>query len=240
MSDAITRRKAGVPAIDLFDGRVIGSDEVGYGSWAGPLVVCATSGPPGWDDPRVKDSKKMDEPSMELAFAKYTKAPDFHVVVITIDVETINRVGIYPCLIEAHKQALRGVYDLLEDKRHILVVDGTLPVQDMGFDQLPGHERAFCLPKGDRLIPECALASVIAKVTRDRIMRDLDQQYPGYRFASNAGYGQDDDCPHRKALEALGPCPAHRTAYEPVARVIQARTRDAQISIDEAFSGLED
>jgi ribonuclease HII len=234
------RRKTLVESIDTFTGRVIGSDEVGYGAWAGPLVVCATSAPPGWDDPRVRDSKSIDEASRELIHAKYTKEPGFHVSLVTVDVETINRVGVYPCLLNAHKQALQGVYELLEDKTHIVVVDGTLPAHDMGFDLLEGHVRAFCLPKGDMLVPECSLASVIAKHARDQIMKKLDQEFPGYRFGSNSGYGQDQECPHRKALEKLGPCPAHRIGYEPVARVLQERMRDAQISIEDAFSGFED
>ncbi len=97
----------------------------------------------------------------------------------------------------------------------LVVVDGIVdPELEKGLTYAP---RVFCLPKADSLVPAVALASIIAKVTRDRMMVEWDKKYPGYGFAHNSGYGTPE---HQEALGKLGPCPIHRTQYAPVHRAM--------------------
>jgi ribonuclease HII len=182
---------------------IVGSDEVGIGAWAGPAVICAVAVPRDWTDPRVKDSKKLSEKQREALYEEFWKPEGFPMSVVIVEPSVIDEKGVWPCLIEAHYDATHGMGDRLVDEP-LIVVDGKISVKG-----------TIALPKADNLIPAVALASIIAKVTRDRIMVKLDKQYPGYDFSKSKGYGVPK---HQAALNKLGPCPAHRRSYEPVAR----------------------
>lgn len=197
-------RPTGDPRIDNSSASVIvGSDEVGFGAWAGPLVVAAVAVPRDWTDPRVKDSKKLSEKRREALYEEFWKPDGFPMCVQVIEPEVIDERGVWACLTQAHYDATHGMDDRLVYEP-LIIVDGKIPV-----------EGAIALPKADNLVPAVALASIIAKVTRDRIMIELDKQYPGYDFASSKGYGVPK---HQAALNKLGPCPTHRRSYDPVAR----------------------
>lgn len=214
----MTRRLSGIEAIDNYSGVVIASDETGYGSWAGPLVVCAVAAPPGWDDPRVKDSKKMSG-KVQAIFDELFQDPRFCVAVVSLDSETVDRMKVYPALLEAHSRAHREVAEKL-GKPHISVIDGSLPINRM---DLGPNEGAFSLPKADQKVPECSLASIFAKTIHDKYMRELHTKYPQYGFNTNVGYGGDQKSHHRIALTLHGPCPEHRRSYQPVAEALADR-----------------
>lgn len=213
------RRKSGHARIDAFKGVVIGSDEAGYGCWAGPLVVCAASAPIGWDDVRVRDSKQVDDGLRGRLHDEFVQDERFPHCVITVKPEDIDRLGVYQALFLAHQEALRRVFQQL-GAEPLGVVDGTLQVHKMslGFPVLP-------LPKADQLVPECALASIIAKTTQCRRMAELEREFPGYGFGQHNGYGTPE---HQEALDRLGPCAAHRRSYRSVRAVIERLERDAE------------
>ena len=185
----------------------VGSDEVGYGSWCGPLVVCATCLPSDFRDPDIKDSKSLSRKQREIIFERYS-ANKKHIVVV--DSETIDQRGVFPSLLDGHSEAITAIeIGLLSD--FTVVVDGTLKIK------LGSSVRAYCVPKADTMVPAVALASIFAKVTRDRMMVEYAKQFPGYGFEKHMGYGTPQ---HQEALEKLGPCPIHRRSYAPVADVI--------------------
>jgi ribonuclease HII len=93
-----------------------------------------------------------------------------------------------------------------------MVVDG---LQYEGPHIVPG---AIGLPRGDQLVPACSMASILAKVTRDRMMVEVDKLYPGYGFADHKGYLCKK---HQDALYALGPCPIHRRSYSPIKEMVR-------------------
>lgn len=231
------RRKSGHAGIDNHPGVVIASDEAGYGSWAGPLVVCAVAAPAGWDNPRVNDSKLLGASQRAAIFDELFWDTRFVIHVEFVEPETIDARGVYPCLLEAHGRSHRSVASVLakQGAKWVSVIDGKLPIPRLG---LEGQVAAFCLPKADSLVPECGLASIVAKHLHDLRMAELDKLYPEYRFGTNAGYGGNSDSPHKQALERLGPCPAHRKSYQPVADVVAARERASEPSMDELFSQL--
>jgi ribonuclease HII len=208
------RRLSGNTEIDNWDGHIVASDECGYGSWAGTLVVCAASAPIGWEDARVKDSKQVSEAARERLFEEFSKDLRFPHKIVVIQAEIVDRMGAGQALLYAHKEALKEVVGLLQGPV-LGVVDGTLPVSTFGVG-CP----LKALPKADQLVPECSLASILAKVTRDRMMVELDAKYPGYDFAASRGYGTPR---HHEALKRLGPCPEHRRSFTPVAAVVQQR-----------------
>jgi ribonuclease HII len=187
---------------------VAGIDEAGRGPLAGPVVVAAVSLPPqalaaaaSAEFAGLTDSKQLTEKKRELFFARIQQHPSARIGVSIVGVEEIDSVNI---LKATHAGMRRAVARLLPDVDFILV-DG-LPVPD-----LPRPSEAIVEGDGKSLL--IAAASVIAKVTRDRIMVELDAKFPLYGFAKHKGYGTAD---HLAALDRHGPCPAHRKTFAPV------------------------
>lgn len=188
--------------------RVVGIDEVGLGSLAGPLVVCAFSAPhPSWRLPGLTDSKKMSRSLREsLASILVKEFSDFYVL-IEASSSDIDRVGIGKVLPMAMERAL----DRILEKTGVpdrVIIDG----EDKG---IFGAEY---YPKADLNFPAVSAASIIAKVHRDRLMVEYAGQYPGYGFEQHMGYPTKQ---HRDAVESLGQCPIHRRSYRLSKRVEQ-------------------
>jgi ribonuclease HII len=186
---------------------IIGSDEVGYGAWAGPLYVCAYVVEEGWTLSGLGDSKELS-PSKRMDV--YERLDLMRASLIRVESTTIDQFGVGPCLIGAHVQAIKALLARgFENSR--IIVDGNL--------RLP-IARAEAMPKADRTVPAVMAASIIAKCNRDLVMRGLAREYPAYGFASHVGYGTPE---HRAALDAYGPCPAHRFSYMPMKEIAAAR-----------------
>lgn len=187
---------------------VAGVDEAGRGPLAGPVVAGALVLPCSWSktglDSRLRelnDSKQLTEAQREDYYAILTSHPDIRYAIASADVEMIDRINILQATHHAMNQALA---QLQPPPEHVLV-DGH-PVKSMRFPNTP-------LVKGDARSYSIAGASVLAKVTRDRLMRVFDRQYPGYGFAEHKGYGTPQ---HLAAIQALGPCPIHRRSFAPL------------------------
>ena len=183
---------------------VAGLDEVGRGPLAGPVCAAAVILPNDFDHPVLNDSKKLTEKQRERIYDELTSSKQVHWRCIFVEVEEIDRINILQASREAMRRALLG----LKKKPHYALIDG-LPVPDF-----PIPQRA--LVKGDSISYSIAAASVIAKVTRDRLMMKLHKKYPHYGFASHKGYGTPM---HLEALRLHGPCPLHRRSFEPVAQL---------------------
>lgn len=185
---------------------IVGSDEAGYGCWAGPLTVCAVAVPKKWFDRNVKDSKELSRQKREDIYERYF----FSTLACTISrsSEDIDRDGVWKTLLEAHRKAIEAITSSLAGS-YLTIIDGTLPVILEGI-------QAYSLSRADRNIQAVSLASIFAKVTRDRMMVEFSKQYPGYGFEKHCGYGTAD---HGEALNRLGPCPIHRKSYKPISAI---------------------
>lgn len=200
---------------------ICGSDEVGYGAWAGKLTVCAAIVPRTWAPPDiVRDSKQLTKAKREKAYVELVKTVTHHLV--HVDVDQIDSEGVGKVILKAHAAAIQGAINLHHAQGHTglpyVIVDGTLQVVG-----------AYALPKADALIPAVSAASIIAKVTRDRYMAEMDAQYPGYNFAQNAGYGTPQ---HRRALTNRGVCAIHRKSYAPIAEFIRRPSEPGELWMD--------
>lgn len=183
---------------------VIGSDEVGYGAWAGPLVVCAVAVEESWSGvDGLTDSKKMTLESRARTYALLQKLP---MALRLVEAEAIDRIGALPALVQAHTDAILDVLKLFPGK---VIVDGNL--------KLPKIPWAQSVPKADLKYPVVSAASVVAKVNRDYLMVRYGERYPGYGFESHVGYGTRE---HKEALLRLGVCPIHRKSYRPIAAML--------------------
>ncbi|MGN2242146.1 ribonuclease HII [Frateuria sp. GZRR33] len=180
---------------------VAGVDEAGRGPLAGPLAVAAVILNPRHKIEGLDDSKKLTEARREALYAQIVqRALAWHVVLV--EVEEIDRINIYQATMAAMCRAVAG----LKVTAHEAWVDGNqLP------KALPCPGKAIV--GGDGLKPAISAASIIAKVTRDRLMCALDADHPGYGFASHKGYSTPE---HLAALRELGPCPLHRRSFAPV------------------------
>lgn len=185
---------------------VAGADEAGRGACAGPLVVAAAvlrEGRRG-EVPDLADSKLLAPPVRERVYeAVVARAEAWSVVVVPA--EEVDRRGLHVTNIEAMRRALAR----LELTPGYVLTDG-FPVAGLG---VPG----LAMWKGDQMVACIAAASVIAKVTRDRIMTDMHDRWPGYDFATHKGYVTPE---HQQALSRYGPSPVHRRSYANVARVM--------------------
>ena len=176
---------------------IAGVDEVGRGPLAGPIVTAAVILPKNTAIPYINDSKQLSEEKREEL---YDIIMDKAVAVACgINSEkVIDDIGIAPADSDAMKQAVLK----LSVRPDFILVDA-FPIKGLDIEQYP-------IIKGDTKSLSIAAASIIAKVTRDRMMVKLDEQYPGYGFAKNKGYGSAD---HINALKTIGPCPAHRRSF---------------------------
>jgi ribonuclease HII len=186
---------------------VAGVDEAGRGPLAGPVVAAAVVLPCDWSETGLdgqlrglNDSKQLTEAQREHYYSILTSHPAIRFAIAGADVEVIDRINILQATHRAMNQALA---QLQPPPEHVLV-DGR-PVKSMRFPHT-------ALVKGDARSYSIAGASVLAKVTRDRLMRELDQAYPGYGFAVHKGYGTPQ---HLAAIQALGPCAIHRRSFAP-------------------------
>ena len=181
---------------------VAGLDEAGRGPLAGPVVAAAVILPPGEEfSPLVIDSKKLSPRRREEACAYLRGLPGIRIGVGTIGHGEIDRINILQATMAAMKAALR----MLSPAPAFLLVDG-LTIRGITIPQrklIRGEDRSVSI----------AAASIIAKVTRDRMMAEYDREYPLYGFARHKGYGTRE---HIRALEKYGPCPLHRRTFRPI------------------------
>jgi ribonuclease HII len=184
-------------------GPVAGVDEVGRGPLAGPVHAAAVILDPARLPPGLDDSKKMSETRREKAFDAIM-ASAIAVGIGVASVEEIDRINILAATMLAMR---RAVERLTIRPVHALVDGNKVPA-------LPCPAEAIV--KGDSKVLSIAAASIIAKVTRDRFMSDLDAACPGYGWARNKGYGTAD---HMEALARLGPSVHHRQSFAPIAQL---------------------
>jgi ribonuclease HII len=187
---------------------VAGVDEAGCGPLAGPVVAAAVVFPKSWLESGLpatlrglNDSKQLTGDERGKFFDRITAHAEIRFAIASVDVETIDRINIRQAAWRAMQQAL----DQLQPRDEHVLVDG------LRIKWLPYRQTA--LVQGDARSYSIAAASVLAKVTRDRVMRELDQQYPGYGFAGHKGYGTAQ---HLAAIEKLGACPVHRKSFAPL------------------------
>src|SRR5947209_15235212 len=186
---------------------VAGVDEAGCGPLAGPVVAAAVVFPCRWLEsglyPKLRglnDSKQLTEEQREKYFAILTTHPEIRYGIASVDVELIDQINI---LQAAHRAMSLALEQLQPPAQHVLV-DGR-PVRSLRVPSTP-------LVKGDARCYSIAAASVLAKVTRDRLMVEYDRQFPPYGFAEHKGYGTPQ---HLAALAQYGPCPIHRRSFSP-------------------------
>ena len=187
---------------------IAGIDEVGRGPLAGPVVassamfssdVIKAGLPNSLKD--VNDSKKLSEKKREHLFDVLNDFDGVDFGISIIESEEIDHINI---LQATHKAMSKSLISLQHNPDHLLV-DGR-PVKSLGKSQ-------SAIVKGDSLSYSIGAASIIAKVTRDRMMKKFDLKFPGYGFSSNKGYGTRE---HLNALNNLGPCSIHRLTFAPI------------------------
>jgi len=176
---------------------IAGVDEAGRGPLAGPVCAAAVILPVGCELAGVRDSKRLS-PTRREELEPVIRSVAIAVGVGLVDVDVIDRINIYQASLKAMRLALA---DLAVEPEHVLV-DGEVGPRSP-FPETP-------IIGGDDSCLSIAAASIIAKVTRDRIMVEMDGRYPGYGFARHKGYGTPQ---HLAALGRLGPCPIHRRSF---------------------------
>ena len=185
---------------------IAGVDEAGRGPCAGPLVVAAVV----LKDPfipelaQVRDSKEVPEKERGTLFDLIYEVAE-SVSVVVISVSEIDQRGVHAANLEGMCRAVQG----LSVKPAYVLTDG-YAIEGLGIANL-------AVWKGDQVVTAISAASIIAKVTRDRVMIELDKKYPQYGFASHKGY---ITAAHTKALEAHGPCVEHRTSFSNIAALL--------------------
>lgn len=199
-------------------GRIpIGIDEAGRGPLAGPVVAAAVlfrgsdfKIPEGREKEfnLIRDSKKLSEKQRETAFALVQEF--FHVGFGIVSAETIDRVNILQATFLAMKSALSELERVAglhgKESSLVLLIDGNQELPNLSLKQ-------ETVVEGDGKVKSIAAASIIAKVTRDRLIILADHEYPAYGFARHKGYGTKE---HMDALRKYGPTPIHRKSFRPV------------------------
>ena len=178
---------------------VAGVDEAGRGPWAGPVVAAAVILDPGRIPDNLDDSKALDEDGRAFLYNRIIKVADWGVGIAEID--RIDRDNILGATLWAMGEAVAA----LKSKPKLVLIDGNKA------PRLAMETRTIV--KGDAKCLSISAASIIAKVTRDRIMMALARDFPGYGFERHKGYGTPE---HQAAINKLGVCALHRRSFKPV------------------------
>ena len=190
-------------------GIVAGIDEVGRGPLAGPVVAAAAiidrARAPASLLKLIDDSKKLSEARREAAYEAMIASGCVGYAIAEASVAEIDRINILQATFLAMRRALAA----LAERPDRVLVDGNKVPPDLGC-------AGECIVGGDSVSYSIAAASILAKVTRDRQMARLAEQFPGYGWESNRGYGS---AAHLRALEQLGPTPHHRMSFAPLNRL---------------------
>ncbi len=181
---------------------VVGIDEVGRGSWAGPLVAAAVKLPQNKRLYKIRDSKLLTQKEREQ-LARKIKKSTAQIGIGLIEADEINKIGLSQALQRTYLLALKD----LSIKPDFILIDGQR-ISDFSIAQK-------AIIKGDLLCASIAAASIIAKVARDKMMRQLGRKFWQYKFHKNKGYGTQE---HQKILAKYGPCEIHRD-YRPIRKL---------------------
>jgi ribonuclease HII len=180
---------------------VAGVDEAGRGPLAGPVVVAAVVLNPDHPVDGLDDSKKLSEARREKLFPLIIERALAYCVVV-VEKDEIDLINIFQATMIGMSRAVAGLTPSATEAW----VDGNHLPKDL---RCPGR----AIIDGDALVPAISAASILAKVTRDRLMVAMDTEHPGYGFAAHKGYSTPE---HLAALKRLGPCPQHRRSFAPV------------------------
>jgi ribonuclease HII len=188
-----------------------GVDEAGRGPWAGPVVAAAVVLDPLNIPQGLNDSKKLTEAKRESLFLPIMQSARVGVGIASAElIDGIN-------ILQATYHAMREAVVALGDNTTMALVDGNRAP--------PLSIRTQTIIEGDGKCLSIAAASIIAKVTRDRMMRELEMQYPGYGFGKHKGYGT---ALHIAVLQRIGPCPAHRKTFKPISKLTMSGQFDSR------------
>jgi ribonuclease HII len=187
---------------------VAGVDEVGMGPLAGPVVAAAVVFPPGFKPDGIADSKVL-RASVREDLDREIRRRALAIGIAIVEPDEIDRLNIY----QAGLRALRCAVEALS------IVPGFVLVDGREIPDLPIPQSAY--PKGDSFVCSIAAASIVAKVHRDGIMRELDARYPGYGFARHMGYSTRA---HFAAIREQGPSPIHRRSFAPVRAAVRGES----------------
>ena len=183
---------------------VAGIDEAGRGPLAGPVAAAAVILPPGYQHDLLDDSKKVTEKRREMLYEEITGDPEVCWALSFAEVDEIDRMNI---LQATHAAMGRAALELSSQPSFCLIDGRDVP-------RFPFPSRGVV--KGDGISLSIAAASIIAKVSRDRRMRELAKEFPSYGFERHKGYGTKV---HMEALRQHGPCREHRRFFAPVAKL---------------------
>ena len=181
---------------------IIGLDEAGRGPMAGELVVAGVIFPKGYYDERINDSKQLSSKKRDFLYNLIIENALFYNIEI-ISVEDVDRLNVY----QASKKGMEKCVVVLKQENMFALSDA-MPIN---------YQDHLAIIKGDAKSISIAAASILAKVTRDRLMVSHALQYPEYGFEKHKGYVTKA---HKEALEKFGPCPIHRKSFAPVAKVL--------------------
>lgn len=198
---------------DQFQGRVCGIDEVGRGPLAGPVIASCVYIPhevrrKDWVL-EIQDSKQLTKVKRETLYEKIKRNCIFGIGIV--EVEEIDRINIF----QATMRAMQNAYAVIDTKMDHALIDGN-KCPDLPCSTTP-------IVKGDTISISIAAASIIAKVSRDRLMADLAIKHPYYGWESNAGYGAKK---HIEAIHANGVTEHHRRSFEPVKSLLRISTNN--------------
>lgn len=184
---------------------IVGVDEVGRGSLAGPVSACAVTGSVNSKNLGLRDSKKLTPKKREEFFRIFMEDSRMQWAVASVSPKVIDRINIFEATRLAAKRAVLKLEKKIGETTHMIILDGNTTLR-LRRQQTP-------IVKGDEQIALCAIASIIAKVKRDRMMTRYHKKYPKYGFHLHKGYGTKV---HFAMLKKYGPCPIHRMSFRPV------------------------
>ncbi|MGA1868689.1 MAG: ribonuclease HII [bacterium] len=185
---------------------IAGVDEAGRGPLAGPVVASSVILPLSGEIEGIADSKSLTMQQRECLYNKITKEARAYGIGMT-NAAQIDKINILQATFSAMKAAIKH----LPMRPDFVLVDGKAPIPDLEIEQLAeikGDKHCYCI----------AAASILAKVTRDRIMLKMHEKFPCYNFAKHKGYGTAE---HLDALKRYGPCPIHRKSFKGVRELCQ-------------------